>query len=236
MIQLLLSKSRYSWRLSSAAFSHDRPKRGAKLLPARACLLAHLWCAKVFYLPGLQRRNNLLGHQSASAPMPDIQAYVLQFFILRGLPLSGCFHCINRKVSGPALGQTTSRLACDRHLAQTTFVHWMIRHRRYDKKKGCHKDTPRFAWPSSLVHRSFCFMPAAWPASGASAPAPCRPALDGPSGRRSVPRHPNSATAGGAAAGVALHAGAVAHQRVVAAFAAGLALVSLHLRLGPRIQ
>ncbi|MPL92618.1 hypothetical protein SDC9_38730 [bioreactor metagenome] len=45
-----------------------------------------------------------------------------------------------------------------------------------------------------------------------------------------------SAAARGRAAGVALHAGAVAHQRVVAAFAAGLALIALQLRLGARVH
>ena len=44
------------------------------------------------------------------------------------------------------------------------------------------------------------------------------------------------ATPGRSAAGVALHAGAIAHQRVVATFAAGLAFVTLHLGLGARIQ
>ena len=46
----------------------------------------------------------------------------------------------------------------------------------------------------------------------------------------------SSTTAGGSAAGVALHAGAVAHQRVVAAFAARVTLVALHLGLGARIK
>lgn len=44
------------------------------------------------------------------------------------------------------------------------------------------------------------------------------------------------ATAGRAATGVALHAGAVADQRVVAAFAAGLAFIALHLGLGAGVD
>ena len=39
-----------------------------------------------------------------------------------------------------------------------------------------------------------------------------------------------------ASAGVALHAGAVAHQRVVPAFAAGIALVALHFGLGAGVE
>ncbi len=38
------------------------------------------------------------------------------------------------------------------------------------------------------------------------------------------------------AAGVALHARAVAHQRVVAAFAAAIALIALHSGLGARVH
>ena len=45
-----------------------------------------------------------------------------------------------------------------------------------------------------------------------------------------------SATAARPAAGVALHAGAVADQRVVAAFAAGVALIALHLGLGAAVH
>jgi hypothetical protein len=45
-----------------------------------------------------------------------------------------------------------------------------------------------------------------------------------------------SATPARAAAGVALHAGAVAHQRVVAAFAAGITLKPLHLGLGAGVD
>ncbi len=44
------------------------------------------------------------------------------------------------------------------------------------------------------------------------------------------------ATPAGRAAGVAFHAGAVAHQRIVSAFAAGIALIALHLGLGPCIH
>lgn len=49
-------------------------------------------------------------------------------------------------------------------------------------------------------------------------------------------RHYFLATAGCPAAGVALHAGAVADQRVIAAFAAGFALIALHFRLGARVD
>ena len=44
------------------------------------------------------------------------------------------------------------------------------------------------------------------------------------------------ATPGGAAARIALEAGAVAHQREVAAFAAGFALVALGLGLGALLR
>src|SRR6188472_2252876 len=47
---------------------------------------------------------------------------------------------------------------------------------------------------------------------------------------------PPSAAAAGAAAGVALQAGAVAHQGEVPALAAGVALVALHPRLGAGVD
>ena len=50
--------------------------------------------------------------------------------------------------------------------------------------------------------------------------------------RLSPPHHIPSATPRRSAAGIALHAGAVAHQCVVAAIAAGLAFVALHLGAG----
>ena len=45
-----------------------------------------------------------------------------------------------------------------------------------------------------------------------------------------------STAAARATTGIALHAGAVADQRVVAAFAAGVAFVALHLGLQPVVQ
>src|SRR5947208_10571954 len=49
--------------------------------------------------------------------------------------------------------------------------------------------------------------------------------------KRFPPKPVSSRTAAGAAAGVAFEAGAVAHQREVAAFAAAVALIALHARL-----
>jgi superfamily II DNA/RNA helicase len=77
------------------------------------------------------------------------------------------------------------------------------------------------------------------PESAAHEPAAAAPAASEPVAAQAEPaeaealqRRDDSATPAGPAAGVALHAGAVAHQRVVAAFAAGVALVALHPGLG----
>src|SRR4051794_20184187 len=67
-------------------------------------------------------------------------------------------------------------------------------------------------------------------------PHPSRRALRALLRMRRIEVYVGSATARRAAAGVALHAGAVAHQSEVAAFAAGLALVAPGAGLGALLR
>ena len=94
------------------------------------------------------------------------------------------------------------------------------------QKKGELSPSLSFAVQAQCVNRSefICLRPER--RQGASAPAPCN--------WQGAPTHPAlilSATPGRPAAGVTLHTSPVAHQRVVAAFAAGFAFIALHFRL-----
>ena len=77
--------------------------------------------------------------------------------------------------------------------------------------------------PRILISSVFCALGVALLPVGTIYPQFGR--TDGPTYSALVPL----ATARCPAAGVALHAGAVAHQRVVTAFAAGFAFITLHL-------
>ena len=59
------------------------------------------------------------------------------------------------------------------------------------------------------------------------------------SGQANIERDPSpaiSAATARAATGVTLHAGAVAHERVVAALTTGFTLIALHLGFGPGVH